>query len=166
MDEEWRDVCGSAGRYMVSNMGRIKSIRKLHYLNGKKVPEYRSERILPPQPTTNGYLKVALVGIGRSNASIHVLVAEAFIGPRPDGMQCDHINRIKTDNRADNLRYATIADNCLNKGKNYENRYLVYAYGKWCISKMINGHRRGFGAYTLEQARSMRDELERNNWKI
>mgnify|MGYP002624227203 CR=1 FL=1 len=45
---------------------------------------------------------------------VHQLVAEAYHGPKPDGLVCDHINRDKLDNNANNLRYITAAENALN----------------------------------------------------
>lgn len=38
------------------------------------------------------------VTIGSRSYNVHVIVAEAFIGPRPDGMQVDHIDRDGTNN--------------------------------------------------------------------
>lgn len=58
-----------------------------------------------------GYLRVKVCGVHRL---VHRLVAEAFLD-NPDGLPTvDHVNRVKTDNRACNLRYAnhkTQADN-------------------------------------------------------
>ena len=42
---------------------------------------------------------------------IHRLVAKAFLGPRPPGLETNHINGIKTDNRIENLEYVTHAEN-------------------------------------------------------
>ena len=42
-------------------------------------------------------------------------VLEAFIGPRPPGYQCDHINRIRDDDRMVNLRWVTCSDNNRNR---------------------------------------------------
>jgi len=46
---------------------------------------------------------------------VHTLVCEAFHGPRPDGHQASHRNGISGDNRADNLRWLSIADNSAEK---------------------------------------------------
>jgi hypothetical protein len=42
---------------------------------------------------------------------IHQIVAKAFLGPRPTGMQVAHNNCNHRDNRLSNLRYATPAEN-------------------------------------------------------
>lgn len=41
----------------------------------------------------------------------HRLVAEAFHGPCPEGLEVDHVNGVKTDNRASNLEYVTHEEN-------------------------------------------------------
>ena len=43
--------------------------------------------------------------------TVHSLVAEAFLGPRPEGYDIDHINGDKTRNEASNLRYVTHTEN-------------------------------------------------------
>lgn len=45
--------------------------------------------------------------------TVHRLVALAYHGPRPDGLDIAHGNCIKTDNRPSNLRYTTRSDNIL-----------------------------------------------------
>lgn len=47
----------------------------------------------------------------RIQAYAHRLVAEAFIGPLPDGKEVDHLNSKKDDNRASNLTYVTPKEN-------------------------------------------------------
>jgi hypothetical protein len=42
---------------------------------------------------------------------VHTMVAESFIGLRPEGQQCCHSNGVKTDNRACNLRWDTAKGN-------------------------------------------------------
>ena len=42
---------------------------------------------------------------------VHVLIAYAFLGPRPDGLVIDHKNGNKLDNRACNLEYVSVSEN-------------------------------------------------------
>jgi len=49
---------------------------------------------------------------------VHQLVADAFKGPRPDGLVCNHKNGVKTDNRPQNLEYVTYAENCRHAHRN------------------------------------------------
>jgi hypothetical protein len=50
----------------------------------------------------------------RINLLFHHLVAEQFIGMRPEGLVIDHIDRNKLNNNVHNLRYITQKENCRN----------------------------------------------------
>ena len=60
----------------------------------------------------HGYLKI---GLGSGNQKrqhyVHKLVLEAFVGPRPDGMQCRHLDGNKLNNSLQNLRWGTSSEN-------------------------------------------------------
>jgi hypothetical protein len=43
--------------------------------------------------------------------NVHALVLTAFVGPKPDGMECRHLNGNLLDNRLENLRWGTHSDN-------------------------------------------------------
>ncbi len=63
----------------------------------------------------NGYLRVQ---IARKNHRVHRIIWTVFNGPIQDGLEIDHINRDKTDNRLDNLRLVTSAQNNHNRKDN------------------------------------------------
>ena len=102
--EDWRPVVGYEGLYVVSSFGRVKRSGRTKY--GKPGQVLRS--------AGNRYLHVTLYsGIPAlpDTCSIHVLVAEAFIGPRPTGETVNHKNGVRTDNRAANLEWKSPAAN-------------------------------------------------------
>lgn len=105
MIEEWRDIEGYEGKYQVSSLGRVKS---LNYNNTME------EKILK-QGKCDGYLKVVLCKNNKiKRFFVHRLVACAFIDNKDNKPQIDHINAIKDDNRAGNLRWVTNKENSNN----------------------------------------------------
>jgi hypothetical protein len=56
-----------------------------------------------------GYVRVKLCAAPGKHYTkkAHHVVAEAFIGPRPDGLEVNHINGVRDDNRPENLEYVT-----------------------------------------------------------
>lgn len=94
MEEIWKDIEGYEGLYQVSNMGRVRSLRK---------------NIILRQSITNGYEKAALYKNkkGYKYFLIHRLVANAFI-PNPDNLpQVNHKDENKLNNCVDNLEWCT-----------------------------------------------------------
>lgn len=96
--------------YEVSNMGRVRGLRR--YVKGKAGSRMViNGRTLRPV-MNKGYERVHLCNDGvLKNANVHSLVCTAFHGPCPPGMECMHINGIRTDNRAENLIWGTSAEN-------------------------------------------------------
>jgi len=110
--EEWRAVVGFEGQYEVSSLGRVKSLDRVVWCNhpNGNYSVFRPGRILRPGPSRSGHLSVVL-GRQQGSKSVHVLVCEAFHGPKPKGMECLHWNDIPSDNRASNLRWGTRSEN-------------------------------------------------------
>lgn len=78
-----------------------------------KVRNPRTGRVLKQRISSKGYPTVGLWQPGRKSLPVlvHRAVAATFIGPCPEGHAVNHINGIKTDNRATNLEYMTLGDN-------------------------------------------------------
>lgn len=105
----WRQIDGFE-KYEVSDVGEVRrclpsSIR--HPVTGRFLKKSLD--------VSTGYQKIGLYDAdGRQvTQSIHVLVAAAFIGPRPAGMDVRHLDGDKSNNRADNLMYGTRSENNL-----------------------------------------------------
>ncbi len=132
---------------------------------------YGDWRRLKPQRDKHGYRFVRLGR--RTYRNIHRLILEAFVGTRPPGHECRHLNGIRHDNRLKNLAWGTRKENAadairhgtqprgskngkakLNGGDVREIRRL----GALGQSKASLG--RQFGVST----RSIRDVLSRRTW--
>lgn len=95
--EEWRDIPGYEGLYSASDMGRIRT---------------RRGRVLKERLNWGGYNRIRLTKDGRGkDIYAHVLVAAAFIGPKPAKHDVNHINNVRADNRIGNLEYVTRSEN-------------------------------------------------------
>lgn len=77
----------------------------------------QGEIIGPRGPRTTfldarGYPRVTIYRNGKwSQHFAHVIVCEAWHGPRPDGMEVAHRDNVKTNIHPNNLRWATHAEN-------------------------------------------------------
>ena len=116
--EHWRDIPDWPG-YQASTHGRIRSVDRQIEDNIGRTRTYRG-RIKSTYKDQFGYAKVTLARTGEDDGCrlhVHVLVASAFIGPRPDGQQVCHCDGDRTNNKPDNLRYDTVAGNHADKRK-------------------------------------------------
>lgn len=104
-EEEWRKIPGYEN-YEVSSHGRVraKTQRRQHWI-------YHKMTI-----TRVGYRVVGLYREGKNKViPVHQLVALAFHGPRPEGLQTRHLDGNKLNNFASNLKYGTAKENCQDK---------------------------------------------------
>lgn len=120
--EIWKDIPNYEGLYQVSNYGRIKSVaRQVKYQNSlRNVREKIRKTFIGKQ----GYERVELSKNGENKKyNVHRLVAETFINKNEKEkdydryLEVNHINGIKTDNRAENLELVTRSENELHAYK-------------------------------------------------
>ena len=109
MDEIWKPYPDFPEHYAVSNRGRVR--------------RNRTGRILKPARNTNGYWMVVMCVNGKSHPrTVHRVVAETFLGPRPEMFRSpwsdvtiravvSHVDGCPDNNAADNLCYETQAAN-------------------------------------------------------
>lgn len=96
----WKTV-NTNSNYLINSQGDIFSIR--------------ANKILMPQFDKDGYQYVKLYNSDTKSYKhyrVHRLVLEAFIGPCPsDKSECHHINGNRSDNRVNNLLWASRKEN-------------------------------------------------------
>ena len=111
MKEMWKPIAGYEGRYEISNMGNVASLK---YARGN------NRRLLKQSKNTWGYSQVTLSKDKKLfSVDVHRLVAQAFV-ENPKGLsQINHIDENKSNNKADNLEWC---DSCYNI--NYGDRNL------------------------------------------
>jgi hypothetical protein len=129
--EQWLDVVGFEGIYQVSNFGRIRSIK-----TGKIKEQTIQDNDNRP------YL-----GLWKNNKQKicrpHKLVMEAFVGIRPQGMECCHNDGNPQNNHWSNLRWDTPKNNHADKVKH---------------GTTNRGEQCGTAKLTLEQVRAIRQD--------
>ena len=105
--EEWRGVVG-CGSYEVSSEGRMRSSRR------------SPRRPLSVWVNRDGYLVTWVINDEgrRLLRLVHRLVAEAFLGPCPDGHEVRHLDDNRVNDRLSNLAYGTSRDNRLDSVRN------------------------------------------------
>lgn len=115
VDEIWKDVVGFEGYYQVSNLGRVRSLDRYieHSGVGKGSGRHFCKGcILKPRIARHGYYQLTLRKPSvKTTFTIHLLVAPAFLGDRPNGFHVNHIDGNKLNNCADNLEYCSPKDN-------------------------------------------------------
>lgn len=134
MSEVWRPVVGLEDAFEVSSAGRVRTVeRRVRFVSvrGREAWRVKASRILKTHPGTHGYLMVSLYKDHVRHArTVHSLVAEAFISPRPVGADACHYDGVKTNNDVSNLRYDTRSAN----HKDRRRHKTVYPPGQFKLS--------------------------------
>lgn len=146
MQEIWKDIKGFENRYQISNLGRVKSLKR-KVKKGKNSFRTIEERILRPRIDKKyGYQIISLrIHPQKYFLSIHRLVAETFI-PNPNNYPCvNHKDNNPSNNCVNNLEWCTQSYNvqyaykhgnakptagCFKKGNIPHNRRKINQYSK------------------------------------
>lgn len=103
MEEEWREVPSYENLYEASNLGNIRSLNWKH--TGKVV-------VMKPGTDKNGYKYINLTKDKKNKwLKVHRVIYETFFDKIPEGMEINHINEIKSDNRPENLEIVSHKQN-------------------------------------------------------
>jgi hypothetical protein len=146
--EEWRPISGLEGIYEVSSFGRVKSLKRNIILK-KSIDR------------CNYYFLSLHINKSQKNFRVHVLVAIAFLGHKPDGTHkivVDHKNNNRLDNSLQNLQLITQRENCSkairpNKKTNYIGVHISKSKG-YVSTIRIGGKRIHLGVFKTEEEAS------------
>jgi hypothetical protein len=132
MIEEWKDIPGYEGYYMVSNFGKVKS--KERYVRSRNNSiRIQRERILKLCENGYGYPQVVLCKNGKKNKVVHQLVLSAFGYNFENKPSINHKDGKKKNNSINNLEYTSVAENNLH-------RYRVLNCIPTCTGKFGSNH--------------------------
>lgn len=95
--KEWRWISGYEGKFSVSSDGEVASFMK-----------YATGKLLRPGNAEKDHPSVVLL---KKKRYVHQLVAETFLGPRPEGAVIRHLDGNKYNSAVSNLAYASKALN-------------------------------------------------------
>lgn len=175
MIEVWKDIEGYEGLYQVSNLGRVKALKK-EWLAHHTAILTHEEQIIKPFPSHNGYLRVALSKNREyKKYPVHRLVANAFIGMQPTPKHnINHKDFNRQNNCVDNLEWLTHKDNSLYSREHHrqsalkhlkpksKEHYIYYRKLKNSEHWYIHLNHKYFQFNTLAEAKDFRDKyLER-----
>lgn len=96
--EHWKGITNYPN-YEVSNLGNVRHTKTKRNLK-------------PFTDRLQEYPRVTLFNEeGHHKFMVHILVAHAFLGTKPEGAEIDHLNSNRFDNRACNLAYVSAEEN-------------------------------------------------------
>lgn len=113
--EIWKPIKGYEGFYLISNLGRIKSLDRtvyqLHKDGGQAKHIYKG-KIVKPYAYKGGYVRVGLHKNGEMKTySVHRLVGEHFLEKKPGKDYINHLDCNKANNNVNNLEWCTQSEN-------------------------------------------------------
>lgn len=167
MNEVWKDIPNYEGMYQVSNLGRVKSLKRTAD-NGRCIRTV-NEKILKQVKDGRGYYNVNLYKNSvRKSIKVSQIVAMAFLNHVTCGMTkvVDHINNNKLDNRAENLQIISQRENSSKDKKGETSRFVGVSkrkdMNKWRARILINGIDTHLGYFDTEQQAKKAYDLKLN----
>lgn len=128
--EIWVDVKGFEGFYLISNLGRVASVRK-------------NNRILTTTILNSGYERIGLSKYGKTySKTVHRISLLSFYGENKNKKYVNHIDGNKLNNRLDNLEWCTQSDNL-------KHSYKIGTHKKLTIGKHGKDHPRSIPVIQL-----------------
>ena len=149
-NNEYRFVEGSERNAVVSSKGEI----LMRYCKSRGIKERKDYYEVVTPSVINGYFLVG-IPVRKVNEYVHRIVAETFIDNPRGCKEVDHINRDKSDNRVENLRWVTHEENMSNISK-----YTKRTYWKDITARDLTTGKR----YRFKEFKNIKSFALRYNW--
>lgn len=140
--EVWKDIPKYKGMYQASSEGRVRSVTRFVIEKGRwgqKRIKYQGKLLNPWK--RGEYLALDICG---KTYLLHTVILETFVGKRPKGMQCRHLDGDPTNNKLENLKWGTAKENSDDK--------VIHGTAENCIHK---GESHGMSKLTEEQVKEI-----------
>lgn len=160
MDKEiWKPIEGYDGIYEISNLGRVKSMKRYANNTGMHNKILLKEKILNPCKSGSGrqYLSIVLSKQSiRKTYLVHILVGITFLGYTPNrNTVLDHIDNNQFNNRLDNLQIISQRKNASKDKTGYSSKYTGVFWNKsnnkWRSKIYYNGKHIHLGYFKSEK---------------
>lgn len=123
MIEEWKELIDYEGLYEVSNLGRIRALKRTVRCVSRAGKEFvktaPAKLITPKRGGNTDYLRVNLCKAGEvKDYSLHRLIAQTFVPNSENKKEVNHKDGNKQNNNIRNLEWVT-------RSENLKHRYRV-----------------------------------------
>jgi len=139
---EYRDVPGYP-YYKVGDDGSVWTRWRDDGVNNQHRRKWLENTYAPARLHHSNGRILAPMHPGLGQVRVHWLVLFAFVGPRPEGMECLHLNDDPSDNKLINLKWGTRA----------ENQQMCVAHGR---KNTPRGERNYTSVFTEDEVRAIR----------
>ena len=151
---QWKPIPGYENRYEVSNTGRVSSL-----LRNIELAQMTDRK---------GHLRVTLYGTGtKQTLRVHVLVLQAFVGPRPAGAEVCHFDDVKSNNRLSNLSWGDASQNAFDRVRNglHNQARKTHCPQNHLYDDLNTGYNKRNGGYSRYCKRCRREGRKRRGQK-
>lgn len=142
---ELYDIPGYKDKYSITKNGEVYS--------------HKTKKFLKKGNDTYNYETISLEG---TNRKVHRIMAETFL-PNPDNLpQVDHLNRNRSDNRIENLKWVSRSDNMKNRTlvpKDPEMRNITKKKSTFKVTIRTDAGNVYKSFKTLEEAKAFRNKI-------
>jgi hypothetical protein len=112
MQEVWKAVPEYEGLYEASTFGNIRSLDRTVYTKGGQARRIKGKILKPQRAIDDPRLHISMCkNYTVIVIRVHIVIAQTFLGERPEGMHICHGDGDCTNNRLSNLRYDTPSGN-------------------------------------------------------